>query len=82
MFNFPEVVDIDGKSERGWTALMFAARNGHTSVISTLIDKGYTFIGFFFLNCVSLLTIEASVYVSSFKYFEEYIHIIFILVMI
>ncbi|CAG5116587.1 unnamed protein product, partial [Candidula unifasciata] len=34
------VVDIDGKSERGWTALMFAARNGHSSVISTLIEKG------------------------------------------
>ncbi|KAH9518336.1 Peroxisomal NADH pyrophosphatase nudt12 [Bulinus truncatus] len=33
-------VDIDVKSDRGWTALMFAARNGHSSVISSLIQKG------------------------------------------
>lgn len=35
-----EIVDIDVKSDRGWTALMFAARNGHTTIISSLIDKG------------------------------------------
>uniref|UniRef100_A0A2C9LAL5 NAD-capped RNA hydrolase NUDT12 n=1 Tax=Biomphalaria glabrata TaxID=6526 RepID=A0A2C9LAL5_BIOGL len=33
-------VDIDVKSDRGWTALMFAARNGHTSVINILVQKG------------------------------------------
>uniref|UniRef100_A0A0B7A769 NAD-capped RNA hydrolase NUDT12 n=1 Tax=Arion vulgaris TaxID=1028688 RepID=A0A0B7A769_9EUPU len=38
--NLISSVDIDVKSERGWTALMFAARNGHTSIISTLIEKG------------------------------------------
>ncbi|GFO21398.1 peroxisomal NADH pyrophosphatase nudt12 [Plakobranchus ocellatus] len=33
-------VDTDVKSDRGWTALMFAARNGHVSIISALIEKG------------------------------------------
>ncbi|XP_005094350.1 peroxisomal NADH pyrophosphatase NUDT12 isoform X2 [Aplysia californica] len=33
-------VDINVKSERGWTALMFAARNGQTHVISILIERG------------------------------------------
>ncbi|XP_059174609.1 NAD-capped RNA hydrolase NUDT12-like isoform X3 [Physella acuta] len=34
------LVDVDVKSERGWTALMLAARNGQTAVISFLIEKG------------------------------------------
>ncbi|GFR92388.1 peroxisomal NADH pyrophosphatase NUDT12 [Elysia marginata] len=33
-------VDIDVRSDRGWTALMFAARNGHVEIISALIEKG------------------------------------------
>ncbi|KAK3758634.1 hypothetical protein RRG08_019544 [Elysia crispata] len=33
-------VDIDVTNDRGWTALMFAARNGHVPIISLLIEKG------------------------------------------
>jgi len=33
-------VNINVKSERGWTALMFAARNGHKEVIDKLMEKG------------------------------------------
>ena len=27
----------------GWTALMFAAQNGHDSVVNTLLERGATF---------------------------------------
>ncbi|KAL8615929.1 hypothetical protein ACOMHN_034605 [Nucella lapillus] len=30
----------DARNERGWTALMFAARNGHLPVIQALLEKG------------------------------------------
>lgn len=33
-------VNINVKSERGWTALMFAARNGQIEVIEKLMEKG------------------------------------------
>lgn len=33
--------DIDVSNEKGWTALMFGARNGHSSVVKVLLDKGY-----------------------------------------
>ena len=32
--------DVDVKNERGWTALMLAARNGETPIIKALIEKG------------------------------------------
>ena len=37
---FAGSVDIDVTNDRGWTALMFAARNGHVPIISLLIEKG------------------------------------------
>ncbi|KAK7115340.1 NAD-capped RNA hydrolase NUDT12-like [Littorina saxatilis] len=33
-------VSKDSKNERGWTALMFAARNGQLPVIEVLVEKG------------------------------------------
>lgn len=33
-------VEIDQRNDKGWTALMFAARNGHVDVINTLLEKG------------------------------------------
>ncbi|XP_067666461.1 NAD-capped RNA hydrolase NUDT12-like isoform X1 [Haliotis asinina] len=33
-------VDVDAKNDRGWTALMFAARNGQVSVIKSLLEQG------------------------------------------
>ena len=32
--------DVDVTNEKGWTALMFAARNGHTNVVKFLVEKG------------------------------------------
>ncbi|XP_041365582.1 LOW QUALITY PROTEIN: NAD-capped RNA hydrolase NUDT12-like [Gigantopelta aegis] len=32
--------DVDVKNERGWTALMLAARNGQTPLIKALLEKG------------------------------------------
>ncbi|XP_064609858.1 NAD-capped RNA hydrolase NUDT12-like isoform X2 [Liolophura sinensis] len=34
------MVDINAKNDRGWTGLMLAARNGHMSVISALLEQG------------------------------------------
>ncbi|KAL4227260.1 Peroxisomal NADH pyrophosphatase nudt12 [Mactra antiquata] len=33
-------VDVNMKNDRGWTALMFAARNGHTNVVKELLQHG------------------------------------------
>ena len=33
-------VNVDQKNDKGWTALMFAARHGQTGVIETLLEKG------------------------------------------
>ncbi|KAK7496825.1 hypothetical protein BaRGS_00011805 [Batillaria attramentaria] len=33
-------VEVNSKNERGWTALMFAARNGQLPVMEVLIEKG------------------------------------------
>jgi len=31
---------LNASNQRGWTALMFAARNGHKDVVSLLVEKG------------------------------------------
>ena len=33
--------NIDVKNERGWTAVMLAARNGQTAAVEVLLNKGY-----------------------------------------
>ena len=33
-------VNVDQRNDKGWTALMFAARHGQTGVIETLLEKG------------------------------------------
>ena len=33
-------VDVNVRNDRGWTALMLAARNGHKDVITELLEKG------------------------------------------
>lgn len=33
-------VDVNMKNERGWTALMFAARNGHLHIVKELLQHG------------------------------------------
>jgi ankyrin repeat protein len=52
----------DARNERGWTALMFAARNGQLLVIKTLVEKGYDLFWLLLSiqhrntsNCISLL---------------------------
>jgi len=32
--------DVNVANSRGWTALMFAAHNGHQSAVRTLLDNG------------------------------------------
>ena len=32
--------DVNVANNQGWTALMFAARNGHQSAVRTLLDNG------------------------------------------
>ena len=33
-------MDVNVRNDRGWTALMLAARNGHKDVITELLEKG------------------------------------------
>ena len=33
-------MEIDAKGEAGWTALMHAARNGHTEIVKALLENG------------------------------------------
>ncbi|XP_013379488.1 peroxisomal NADH pyrophosphatase NUDT12 [Lingula anatina] len=33
-------LDLDAKNERGWTALMFAARNGQSAILKKLLERG------------------------------------------
>jgi ankyrin repeat protein len=35
------VTNVNVTNSRGWTALMFAARNGRRNVVRFLIDSGY-----------------------------------------
>lgn len=39
-WSVPATVNVDQRNEKGWTALMFAARHGQTGVIETLLEKG------------------------------------------
>lgn len=39
-FLLKSTVNVDQRNEKGWTALMFAARHGQTGVIETLLEKG------------------------------------------
>lgn len=32
--------DVDVSNDQGWTALMFAAYNGHPSAVRTLLENG------------------------------------------
>ena len=32
--------DVNARNNGGWTALMFAARNGHTEAVKLLIESG------------------------------------------
>ena len=34
------MTDPNKRNEKGWTALMFAARNGHGNVVQALIQNG------------------------------------------
>lgn len=34
-------VSIDERNEHGWSALMLAARNGHSNVVQHLLEQGY-----------------------------------------
>jgi len=37
---FAESSDVNVANSQGWTALMFAACNGHQSSVRTLLDNG------------------------------------------
>ncbi|KAK3097530.1 hypothetical protein FSP39_010491 [Pinctada imbricata] len=39
-FPASSTVEVDQRNDKGWTALMFAARNGNVDVINTLLEKG------------------------------------------
>jgi len=34
------ISDVNVPNSQGWTALMFASRNGHLSAVRTLLDNG------------------------------------------
>jgi ankyrin repeat protein len=37
---FAGATDVNAKNNGGWTALMFAARNGHADTVKLLIENG------------------------------------------